>query len=89
MAQERKKAARRSKCRGSGSDVSSQDQARKQVLGGERIRPRPIRPEDTLEQVLAKIFWAYNGARLKESCRLFSEKMLKRNVTVGVSLAGA
>ena len=63
--------------------------ARKLFLGGERIRPRAIRPSDTLEQVLAKSFWAYNGARLLESCRLFSEKMLRRNVTVGVSLAGA
>src|SRR3989338_6277848 len=34
-------------------------------------------------------FLAYNSARLKEGCRLYVEKMLARDVTVGMSLAGA
>jgi deoxyhypusine synthase len=32
---------------------------------------------------------AYNGARLREGCRLFSQKMLDPDVVVGVSIAGA
>src|SRR3989338_6110120 len=34
-------------------------------------------------------FLAYNSARLKEGCRLYVEKMLARDVTVWMSLAGA
>jgi deoxyhypusine synthase len=36
-----------------------------------------------------RVFLAYNAARLQEGCRLFTEKMLQSNVTVGMSLAGA
>jgi deoxyhypusine synthase len=32
---------------------------------------------------------AYNGARLREACRLFSEKMLEEDVTVGLAVSGA
>lgn len=90
MAPRRKAAPGRSKrsSRRTTSHVAASN-ARSQVLAGERIRPRPIRPADTLEQLLAKSFWAYNAARLHESCRLFSRKMLGPKVTVGVSLAGA
>jgi deoxyhypusine synthase len=34
-------------------------------------------------------FLAYNAARLRQGCRLFTDKMLKPDVTVGMSLAGA
>jgi deoxyhypusine synthase len=34
-------------------------------------------------------FLAYNGRRLREACRLFAEKILERDVTVGLSVTGA
>src|SRR5438067_1720453 len=34
-------------------------------------------------------FLAYNAARLREACQLFTQKMLDSNVTVGMSLTGA
>jgi len=34
-------------------------------------------------------FLAYNARRLREACRLFAQKMLEPDVTVGVTLAGA
>jgi len=34
-------------------------------------------------------FLAYNAARLREACRLFVQKMLEPDVTVGVTLTGA
>jgi deoxyhypusine synthase len=36
-----------------------------------------------------KTFLAYNAARLREWCRLFTRKMLEEDVTVGMSLTGA
>ncbi len=61
----------------------------KQYLSGERILPKNITGKESLEDVIENSFLAYNAARLKEGCRLFSEKMLKKDVTVGMTLAGA
>lgn len=58
-------------------------------LSGKRIMPKGITGKESLEQIIDNTFLAYNSARLKEGCRLFSEKMLEPNVTVGMSLAGA
>ena len=46
---------------------------------------RDIAAADLIDQTML----AYNGGRLREACRLFTEKMLARNGTVGVSLTGA
>jgi deoxyhypusine synthase len=58
-------------------------------LSGKRILPKGITGKETLEEMIDNAFLAYNAARLKEGCRLFTEKMLGANVTVGMSLAGA
>ncbi len=58
-------------------------------LSGKRILPPKITSEMTVEQLIDNVFLAYNSARLREACRLFSEKMLADDVTVGMSLAGA
>src|SRR3989442_12154610 len=34
-------------------------------------------------------FLAYNGGRLQKACRLFCEKLLQEDVTIGLSLSGA
>ena len=62
---------------------------KKRFLSGQRILPAPIRGTEKLPDLIDRVFLAYNAARLQETCRLFTEKMLKANVTVGMSLAGA
>jgi deoxyhypusine synthase len=58
-------------------------------LSGPRIFPDPITGREKLTTIIEKTFLAYNAARIREACRLFVEKMLKRDVYVGMSLAGA
>jgi deoxyhypusine synthase len=54
-----------------------------------RILPRGITGKETLSDLIDNTYLAYNSARLKEGCRLFAERMLQEDVTVGMSLAGA
>ena len=54
-----------------------------------RLLPQPIKKNCTVTDLIDGAFKAYNGARLAEGCRLFSEKMLAKNGTVGMSLTGA
>jgi deoxyhypusine synthase len=58
-------------------------------LKGERIEPRPLRRGMKVVDLVEEAFCAYNGARLREACRLFSQRMLEDDVTVGLSLTGA
>ncbi len=58
-------------------------------LKGSRIDPAPITPTTTLAELVDEAFIAYNGARLREACQLFTQKMLEPEVTVGLSLTGA
>ena len=60
-----------------------------EFLSGHRILPRGITGRESLESLMDNAFLAYNSARLKEACRLFTERMLGEDVTVGMSLAGA
>ncbi|MBM3314981.1 deoxyhypusine synthase [candidate division WOR-3 bacterium] len=58
-------------------------------MSGRRILPQAITGREKLPDLLNETFLAYNAARLREGCRLFAEKMLRPDVFVGVSLAGA
>lgn len=58
-------------------------------LGGKRIDPTPIDKNTALADLVDESFMAYNAARLREACRLFSGKMLEDDVTIGVTLTGA
>ena len=58
-------------------------------LKGRRIDPAPITPNTTLAELVDESFLAYNGARLREACQLFTRKMLEPEVTVGLSITGA
>src|SRR6266446_4709923 len=58
-------------------------------LKGRRIDPAPITPNTTLAELVDESFLAYNAARLREACQLYTTKMLEPDVTVGVSLTGA
>ena len=65
--------------------------ARKQskFLRGRLIDPQPINPRTKLVDLIDNAFVAYNAARLREACWLFTEKMLAPDTTVGVTLTGA
>ena len=58
-------------------------------LRGRRIDPKPITGNTKLVELVDNAFLAYNAARLREACWLFTEKMLEPDVTVGVTLTGA
>jgi len=58
-------------------------------LSGKRIMPKGITGRESLSAMMRETFLAYNAARLREGCQLFTEKMLEHDVTVGLSLAGA
>jgi deoxyhypusine synthase len=51
--------------------------------------PKPITGREKFVDLIDETFLAYNAARLREGCELFVTKMLARDVTVGMSLAGA
>ena len=54
-----------------------------------RLLPVPIKKNVRVADLIDNAFKAYNGGRLAEACRLYAEKMLARNGTVGLSLTGA
>lgn len=58
-------------------------------LRGARIEPTRITGQEQTAQLIDNAFLAYNAGRLREACRLFAEKMLERDVTVGLTLTGA
>jgi deoxyhypusine synthase len=58
-------------------------------LSGRRIDPRPITGGEALADLVDETFLAYNAARLREACQLFTQKMLEPDVTVGLSITGA
>jgi deoxyhypusine synthase len=58
-------------------------------LQGRRIDPAPITPNTTIGELVDGAFIAYNGARLREACQLFTQKMLEPEVTIGMSITGA
>ena len=58
-------------------------------LRGKRIDPAPIEKNVVVADLIDEAFLAYNAARLREACQLFTKKMLEPEVTVGLSLTGA
>jgi deoxyhypusine synthase len=58
-------------------------------LSGRKIEPQPIERDISVADLIDSSFMAYNAGRLQEGCRLFAEKMLDDDVTIGVTLTGA
>ncbi|MFC1630178.1 deoxyhypusine synthase [Patescibacteria group bacterium] len=60
-------------------------------LSGKKIRARKLKKNLKVSELVDNYYQAYNSARLNEACRLLVEKMLvsKRDVTIGMTLAGA
>ena len=63
--------------------------SKSKYLRGKRIDPAPIEKNVVVADLIDEAFLAYNAARLREACQLFTKKMLEPDVTVGVSLTGA
>ena len=62
---------------------------RSKFLQGRRIDPAPITTKTTVADLVDGAFLAYNAARLREACQLFTRKMLEPEVTIGLSITGA
>ena len=62
---------------------------RTDYLRGPRIAPPAITGRETAAELVENVFLAYNAGRLAEGCRLFTERMLAGEATVGMSLTGA
>ena len=62
---------------------------RSRFLKGQRIDPKRIDGTETAADLIDGTFLAYNAARLREACQLFTSKMLDDDVTVGMTLTGA
>ena len=58
-------------------------------LPSNKINPVPMPAEVSVVDLIDNYFTAYNSARLREICHLLSREVLRKGVTVGVSLSGA
>ncbi len=59
------------------------------LLRGKKIDPRKLDGTETVVQLVEGTFQSYNSGRLREGCQLFTQMMLEKNVTVGMTLTGA
>ncbi len=62
---------------------------RSSYLSGARIAPKPITKGMLAADLIDQAFLSYNAGRLREGCRLFTERMLEDDVTIGITLTGA
>lgn len=62
---------------------------KKKYMAGKRIQPKNLTGKEKLTYIIDECFLAYNSARLKEACQLFTDKMLEKDVTIGMTLTGA
>ncbi len=60
-----------------------------QYLSGKRIQPEPITKDYSVTDLINKTFNAYNAGRIKNAAELIVKEYSKKEVTVGMSLAGA
>jgi len=62
---------------------------KKKYLSGKKISTKSIPSNVKIVDLVDNYFQAYNAGRLHDACRLFVDKMLEPDVTVGMSLTGA
>ncbi|MBC7898251.1 MAG: deoxyhypusine synthase [Cytophagaceae bacterium] len=58
-------------------------------LRGGSIDPRKIDGKERVVDLIDGTYLAYNAGRLREACQLFTEKMLEKDVTIGLTMTGA
>ena len=61
----------------------------KHFLHGKNIDPPQIEPGTSIVDLVDETFNAYNAARFREACHLFTQRFLEDDVVVGMSLSGA
>jgi deoxyhypusine synthase len=54
-----------------------------------RIAPPPVSASVSAADLIDQAFLSYNGGRLREVCRVFAQKMLEPDCTVGLAISGA
>lgn len=86
-AEERERAGKLAAAKAVDETHTSHEKSR--FLKGKRIDPRRIDGSETVADLIEGTFLAYNAARLREACQLFTGKMLESDVTVGLTLTGA
>ena len=74
---------------GVGSEKTTHPKPTNRFLSGESISPAPIDGSENVADLIDNAFLAYNAARLREACQLFTKKMLEPDVTIGMTLTGA
>jgi deoxyhypusine synthase len=57
-------------------------------LSGKRVLPKPITKKSDVASVIDNMD-AYNGGRLRAACQLLRDKYAEKDVTIGLSIAGA
>src|SRR5213593_4909571 len=62
---------------------------KERYLSGEPVDPAAVEGNAALADLIDGAFLAYNAGRLRDACRLLAERILRPEVTVGVSIAGA
>ena len=58
-------------------------------LKGQAISPPPVHGGLVVADLVDQAFLAYNAGRLRDGCRLFTQRMLEPDCTVGMSVTGA
>src|SRR5438045_1696168 len=58
-------------------------------ISHQRIAPPALQPNATVADAIDAAFLSYNAGRLREGCRLYADKMLADDATVGLALSGA
>jgi deoxyhypusine synthase len=71
------------------SGTPHETREKSKYLRGPRIEPTAISGVETAADLIDNAFLAYNAARLREACGLYTKKMLEPDVTVGMTLTGA
>ena len=59
------------------------------TISQKRIAPPLLTGDVSVPQLIEEAFLSYNGGRVREACRLFTQKMLADDTVVGLSLSGA
>jgi deoxyhypusine synthase len=58
-------------------------------MHGRKLDPRPITGGIGVDTLVDDFFLSYNAGRLRDACRIYADKMLDHDVTVGLTISGA
>jgi deoxyhypusine synthase len=54
-----------------------------------KLDPRPVSKGMTVDQVIESSMFSFNAGSFRKACELFTKKVARKNVRIGVSLSGA